>query len=325
MFILFFILSLLPTTLVSGLRYGIGTDYFYTYYPNFKDALTHCEYTEKPFIWLNQLLRLMTDDPVWLFLLMAALFTGFSYGAILRMSDNWICSAILVFACSFFFVSLNQSRQMVGVAIIMFACTFLVEKKPIPFIIFVLLASCFHLACLLFLPMYLLNLKFIKKYWLFVGIPLVVLSPFLQKIIYELISLTKYSYYFERPEYNTGQYMWAYFNGTLAVEIIGLLYYKRLYKFFDIKAVMLLAFNTIALFFACLCFFITVPELFTRLLLMFSWSQIFLIPMIFKVEDFKLSLIINILFICILLHSSLFIVCYQQHHEIFPYKSIFTK
>ena len=69
-YVLFF-LSILPMALVAGLRYEVGTDYNHTYVPNFMTALTkNDQYSEVPFLWLNMGLRHLTDDPVWLFLIM---------------------------------------------------------------------------------------------------------------------------------------------------------------------------------------------------------------------------------------------------------------
>ena len=56
-YILFLILAILPLSLVSSLRWGIGTDYFYTYYPDFYRIIVGFKpYKEMPFIWLNLLI-----------------------------------------------------------------------------------------------------------------------------------------------------------------------------------------------------------------------------------------------------------------------------
>jgi multisubunit Na+/H+ antiporter MnhB subunit len=39
LFILFVILAILPLALVSSLRVGVGTDYYFTYYPGFYQVL----------------------------------------------------------------------------------------------------------------------------------------------------------------------------------------------------------------------------------------------------------------------------------------------
>ncbi len=73
-----FILAILPMALVAGLRYEVGTDYNHTYVPNFLNALTETDqYTELPFLWLNMILRRVTDNPVWLFLIMGFMFSIF--------------------------------------------------------------------------------------------------------------------------------------------------------------------------------------------------------------------------------------------------------
>ena len=35
LYIFFFVLAIIPYFFVSGFRYGVGTDYFYTYFPRF--------------------------------------------------------------------------------------------------------------------------------------------------------------------------------------------------------------------------------------------------------------------------------------------------
>lgn len=128
-YVLFF-LSILPMALVAGLRYEVGTDYNHTYVPNFMTALTkNDQYSEVPFLWLNMGLRHLTDDPVWLFLIMGFLFAFFMNLSIKKLSDHWALSSILLVLSIIFFVSLNNSRQMVALAIAIYGFTFALEKK----------------------------------------------------------------------------------------------------------------------------------------------------------------------------------------------------
>ena len=54
-YVLLFILSILPLTLISGLRYNVATDYNNTYSPHFIDK--NWDYSDFLFIWVHQFLR----------------------------------------------------------------------------------------------------------------------------------------------------------------------------------------------------------------------------------------------------------------------------
>ncbi len=65
------VLSLLPYCLTMGLRYGIGTDYFYTYVPTFTLAANGTYTLEPGYQLLMRLVLFFTDNPTWMFLLCA--------------------------------------------------------------------------------------------------------------------------------------------------------------------------------------------------------------------------------------------------------------
>ena len=62
----FLYLSALPLFLISALRFGIGTDYFYTYYPGFRVIANggHMHF-ELLFHWLVKFIAIFTHDPQW--------------------------------------------------------------------------------------------------------------------------------------------------------------------------------------------------------------------------------------------------------------------
>ncbi len=327
-YIIFFIISLLPFTLVAGLRYNVGTDYNYTYAPHFINIFSDSSvYKEKPFVWLNMLLRLMTDDPVWLFLLMALLFTLFIQLTIVKVSNNWMVSAALVFLCNLFFVSLNQSRQMVGVAIIMYACTFAFEKKIGFYIFYVLLAFCFHITTIVFLPLYFVfNSRLNKKIW-FIGLAvLAVLAPAMVYAIKWVVGFTPYDYYLTDSRYSDGQALVAYTLSSVVVEVITMFYSKQIIEKHGNKGFALLLLNSIGVVICIYSFFLRVQEMFARFYLLFSWSQILLVPIILTVEDQKnFAWTYVFLMILAITTGSSYIIFIQHHHEIFPYRTVFFK
>lgn len=324
-YVLLFILSILPLTLISGLRYNVGTDYNHTYAPHFIDK--NWDYSEFLFIWVNQFLRLFTSNPVILFLFMAAVTHTFLQLAIIRISPRWWFSAVLVVCINFFSVSLNQSRQMMSVAIYAYAFTFIHEHKLVKYLIFSILAGLFHYGCLILIPIYFLfNIEFVKKHYFIIAVVLFLITP-LFCICFKQIALhTKYEYYFNDPFYYNYQSIDAYFIAALIVEGFTIIWLNKLITKYDNLAIVLFLLNTLALCIGFASFFIKISELMSRLYLLFSFGQIFLIPMIVESENnYFIKWCIVIILVSTVTLASSYVVYRQLHHEIFPYHWIFNK
>lgn len=324
-FICLFILSILPLSLISGLRYDVGTDYFHTYAPHFIDK--NWDYSEFLFILVNKFLRLFTSNPVVLFLFMSFTTQIFLQLAIIRISPRWWFSAILVVCINFFSVSLNQSRQMMAVAIYAYAFTFIYEHKLLKYLIFSILAGLFHYGCLILIPLYFLfNLKFSQKNCLIIFLILLALVPALSIIIEKLVMHTKYSYYLTDPNYYTNQAIGAYCLASTVVEFFAIGWFDKIKKKYANLGVMLVMLNGIAVLVGFMSLFIRVNELTARIYLLFSFGQLFLIPMIIEAEDDLLvKLIILGGMVSLVTLSSSYVIFRQHHHEILPYKWIFSK
>lgn len=322
-----FILAILPMALVAGLRYEVGTDYNHTYVPNFLNALTETDqYTELPFLWLNMILRRVTDNPVWLFLIMGFMFSIFIHLSIRKFSSNWALSSVLLVLGMIYFVSLNNSRQMVGLSIAIYGFTFALDKKIIPSILCILGAMCFHMSLIMILPFYLLiHSKHLRKYILVVLAVLLCITPFMNPVVRFILPYFKYGYYFG-SEHDNGQNIYPYFIQTGSVSLITLFYYKSLNREYGKKFFAVFLMSSLATIIAFMGYFVTIPEMMSRFLLNFSWANIFLIPMIGHVEKNKFSKICIILIILLLnLASTHILVGIWHHHEILPYHWIFGK
>ena len=157
----FYSAILIPVT-ISGLRFGIGTDYsayvnmYYniTSYPSITSAISETRY-EPGWIILNYIVKYIFDDVVYVFIV-AALFTWiFSFKAI---HDNKkhisLGIAVLILLCTMYNVSFNIVRQILAVSIIMLSIKPMLDTKVWKYILIVLFASTFHFTSLLFLPAY---------------------------------------------------------------------------------------------------------------------------------------------------------------------------
>ena len=322
-----FIVAIFPMALVAGLRYEVGTDYNHTYVPHFLNALTETgQYTELPFLWLNMLLRRMTDNPVWLFLIMGFMFSIFIHLSIRKFSNNWALSTLFLVIGMIFFVSLNNSRQMVGLSLAIYGFTFALDKKIIPSILCIAGAMCFHMSLVMVLPFYLfIHIKFLRKHILIVLAVLFCITPFMNPVVRFILPYFKYGYYFG-SEHDNGQNIYPYFIQTVSITFIAVFYYKPLNNEYGKKFFAVFLMSSIATIIAFMGFFVTIPEMMSRFLLNFSWANIFLIPMIVQVEKNKISKI-SILMIMILLYfaPTYIMVVIWDHHEILPYHWIFGK
>lgn len=79
---------------------------------------------------------------------------------ILKNSSNVFISTLIYINLSFFYCTMNFLRQGIAIAIMLLSWQFLVKRKFVPFLLVILLASTFHVAVLIILPMYfLVNMK----------------------------------------------------------------------------------------------------------------------------------------------------------------------
>lgn len=187
----------LPLTLLSAMRWGPGTDFYYTYLPEFR-ALQWlragggeqlCEELFRPIVnLLNQMYGLpgtptatMTIflgilekcEPGYRALMEAAVLLGGQFRvvvavtsviigvcvfyAIFIQSTNPVLAIYLYVATSNYFLSLNIVRQYVAIAIGLVALQFAKERRLWAFLLCVALAMTFHTTAVLLLPCYFLG------------------------------------------------------------------------------------------------------------------------------------------------------------------------
>lgn len=153
----------------SALRVNIGWDYtMYTrgFYKMARSGFETLEYQswEYGFNLLTKVIALLTKDSrIYIAVISAVCLAGPFY-VILRYSKKIWLSVLLYINLYFFYCTMNFLRQSIAISIIMFAYTFLINRKLLPYLLLILIASCFHVTALLMIPVYFLaNLKFSLK------------------------------------------------------------------------------------------------------------------------------------------------------------------
>lgn len=162
--------------LLEGFRYGSGTDYwtYVTYYENLVETgeVFHWQDFELGYCALNEIFAFF-NMPTEIFLLtISAVTTLLIMYTCDRYSPDREFSLFLYAALFFYFESYNAMRQYIAVAIVFFAYGFIDKRKPISYIISILIASLFHTTALLMLPVYLLLYLEIDRRicWIWLGV-----------------------------------------------------------------------------------------------------------------------------------------------------------
>lgn len=144
--------SMIVPILVSACRYGIGTDYFYTYIPQFNAiARGSRSYYEYGFYLLNKGITLFTDNGQWLIAICSVVTIGICYRQIFKQSKSYVLSISLFYLSFFYFISLNNVRQALASALLLIAIDKLIHGEKIKFIFWVLIASSLHRVSTVFL------------------------------------------------------------------------------------------------------------------------------------------------------------------------------
>lgn len=319
LYILLMILSLLPYCLTMGLRYGIGTDYFYTYVPAFQWAANGAFTFEWGFRAVMYLVLLFTENPVGLFMVCAVLIVGLTGTAVWKYSAiPWV--SILLFAADrHFFISMNIMRQYMALAVAICAIRFVKEKCFWKYALVILAASLFHKSVLLFLPLGLLMYIPVTPV---IGcgaiVVLYVLHDQLSRLAYWVISFTPYALYYESGGW---VYYWLYpekFNYLLIITVMASLFYYRnkddaSYRFlYTLQLIMLfISFNRDIMIQA------------DRISMSLEFFHLLLIPKVIMSSDSKLiRWIVGIICVGACTLFTVYEVFHCRYYEVYPYQSV---
>lgn len=152
-----YLLAFLTVFIVSGLRYGVGTDYFYTYAPGYlfiKDYKWY-GYYETGFVLINKFCLLFSGNYQTLFIVTSIIIYGLLFYIIRRYSIDPRTSFLVFFLSSMFFNSLSNIRQAMAMTICLLAVMNYLEndkkqiRKLIEFYLLVFLAYEFHTSAIM--------------------------------------------------------------------------------------------------------------------------------------------------------------------------------
>lgn len=326
-YILFFLLAFLPPFFISAVRYGIGTDYFYTYVPEWNKLLTGegNGFSEWGFNAIILLLQLFTDDPQWLFVVTSAVYFYFIYRTVIRYSENAYVSAAVLFVSCFYFWSLNNVRQGIAVTALFAAYPYLVRRETWKYLLCVLVGFLFHkTAIIMIVPYVAVNLRFVRRefpVWLVIA---VIALPFACVVLEFILRHTKYEYFFT-SDLNDNQSTTLNIFYHLVFFVLMYLALGRSYKA-DKQAYVLLFLQFFAFYISCVSLFIPISEMISRATMYFQVYQILSVPYCLKRirrADNRAAFAL-IYFGAYALYLIWFIVL-KGYHDVLPYQWIFSQ
>lgn len=275
----FFLLSTIPFTLISGLRYFVGTDwkmYRNVFLQIKKGRQFSSLYFEKGYLALNKLVGFFSGNYVVFFTVIAFLITAFWFVAIYYFSDNPTMSIILWVLTQFYFFSFNGIRQALAISLFYFGLVYLHKKNYVAYIVVMIIAISMHRSAIVMAPVMLMaNLRMRMSRYVEVLVAACILGRFSVQIVNSYSFFEKYRMYLNiKNDFSVSDFVVVFVAWLFAISIKKYASYNNNEKFNMFYNILFLA-----LVFCILTAF--VPYVY-RFLLYFKYVTILLIPEICK-------------------------------------------
>ena len=305
------VLAALPLYLLSAYRYNVGTDY-QSYMSIFNVISTGhtVENMDIGFGVLCKVISIFGGDFYSMIRITSLIFIGLSFYYIFYESPYPYYSIYLLFAMQYYFASFNGIRQMCGAAILLFSLKFVKEKKFIPFLLCVLLATSFHGTCLVFIPVYWFDkFKINPRVIFIVSLLVIFFGNRISNIINTIMLNTKYAYYAEAGGDGNNRIIWTLVQ--IAIVIFGSYYYRKEPKyslFYNLQIVTM-----------WLSFLNADVSWIVRIQWTFGMPGIIFIPYAISKSNIKSNKVIYFLLIGILFSIDIYLTAVSGKHTVLPY------
>ena len=322
-------------TLISAIRYGVGTDYIPTYCRVFyllKDKIAY-NY-EFLFLVLNKAIIKLHGTPV-ILLSLCALFTIPLFFRFIRNNlpkKYWFLGIYLFIGTTIYYATMNVVRQYIAIAILLYAFDYLKQKKILKYVILNIIASLFHLSSLI-------NLAFVIIYLLHKNkkINYVLIAVYLLSIVFVFVDI--------RSIVNIFSFMIPnkYINYLNSKFFLAKNYSACLKLLLPNLIVMFMLFNKnkiknddkLGLIYCGMTLFTMISNIgygvnvFIRLGWYFDYFYLLVIPMIIEYfytqKKTKAATLFTIFIICYCIFWNVYSIFILNGHGVIPYKTLFFK
>lgn len=150
--------AILIPSILGGLRYGIGTDYFERYLPDFlkiESDITASTKVEVGFEFISRVVVFFGLGFQWMLFVVQLLTNGLVFSTIIRYKKSLQPElASLIYMLLYYQCSYNLVRQCLSMAIIFFAIRYIEEKSLLKYVLFCVLAATIHTTAIIAVPLY---------------------------------------------------------------------------------------------------------------------------------------------------------------------------
>ena len=315
---MFRFLCFLILFLFSALRYDISFDYSYTYVPSYYRIIAgHQTYFEPAFVLLNKIVYAFFNNVDYLFIISSFITLYLVYSSVKNFSSNFFISTIMLFATRFYLYSFGQIRQYIAIAIFIYAIKYIIKKDIKKYFMLILIACLFHKTAIIYFPIYFVNkFKLSRKLYILVIVLSPIFSPILN-FLYKIIG-TRYYQNYITSNYGVGNWSIVLTATALLFTLAAIIFYNKLID--DEKNKTLL---NLQLLLTVLIFTISGINESYRIMGMFMYSSILLIPSCYDICPKKLKIVMLMFLLAISMYSSYLMMTYEGSTMI-PYKNIIT-
>lgn len=286
---LFIVISSL--ILISGFRYGSGTDYgTYSYMYSNTPNIIISETSEFGYEILNKILFNISPNPQIFFFTTSMIINILIVWGICKYSRKFELSMYLYITTYIYYSTFNGIRQWIASAIIFIAFKHLLNRDFKKYIIYVLIAFLFHNSALVMIPMYFIaNRRFLSKKTL--GIIILFISMYVfyngfLGMLFDLLQNTKYAHY------EQGMQDWQESASLIRVVVYAIpliiisIFYEKVEKYEDENIDIIMNLCLMSVLFMLLA---NKHVFFARMNLFFDIYYVLLIPKLTQFKDKKLN------------------------------------
>lgn len=275
--------------IISIIRFDVGYDYptYYNFYFS-NSSLEDYDQVEslEPLSQLIVKISRFLGSPYWIMTIYGLLTYFFLYISLDKY--EYKSFALLIYLCFLWLSSLNLLRQSLAVCILLYAYKYVIQKKLLKYIVFVVLATLFHSSAIIGILVYFVFHKCtIKTLIIFACLSIIISS-----IVYSwMSSVGLYTYVIENSlETQSGDKLVLFY--LLFYTLTVSLYYnnKKCHDAIVLKTLLVISVSFI--------FFITIQAMSAwRIGLYFISLYIFVLPKILAVYSAKTKLLISLLLV----------------------------
>ena len=311
--------SAFPLIFISAIRFNVGADYisYYTYYLGILNGAGQGRF-EVLYYLANKLVASFHLSAPWLFGFTASLFLMPIYKRIISDSPYMYMSIFLLLGMTYFFYFLNGTRQMIGAAFLLVSIPYIEKRKFIPFLLLVLIASGFHITCIVFIAVYfLVYMDLNPRLLAVITLAIFVFGQFFANIANNILSgMDYYSTYLESKYAQKGQ---GYV--VLAMNILLVVFATFLYQRNNSKFKIYYNLQVVALWASALTGRIVLID---RYRMVFGLASIILVPMTLnEIENKYTRIICSVAVVTLYFVYSMYTVGIQNSNVVLPYQTIF--